>query len=73
MGPVLAAEAVKPHQRGAGIGVYRTFFDLGSVFGPIIMTAVLAAYGITYCFYLSAGLLLVSVPAAMMIKEDRGQ
>ena len=73
MGPVLAAEAVKPHQRGAGIGVYRTFFDLGSVFGPIIMTAVLAAYGIAYCFYLSAGLLLISAPLALMIKESRGQ
>jgi len=73
MGPVLAAEAVKPHQRGAGIGVYRTFFDLGSVFGPIIMTAVLAAYGIAYCFYLSAGLLLISAPLALMIRESRGQ
>lgn len=73
MGPVLAAEAVKPYQRGAGIGVYRTFFDLGSVFGPIIMTAVLAAYGVAYCFYLSAGLLLISAPLALMIRESRGQ
>ena len=71
MGPVLAAEAVKPHQRGAGIGVYRTFFDLGSVFGPIIMTAVLTMYGVSYCFYVSAGLLILSVPLAWMIKENR--
>jgi MFS family permease len=71
MGPVLAAEAVKPHQRGAGIGVYRTFFDLGSVFGPIIMTAFLVTYGVAYCFYLSAGLLLISAPLALMIKESR--
>jgi MFS family permease len=73
MGPVLSAEAVKPNQRGAAIGVYRTFFDLGSVFGPIIMMAVFASYGISYCFYVSAGLLAVSVPLALLIKEDRGR
>jgi predicted MFS family arabinose efflux permease len=72
MGPVLSAEAVKPHQRGAGIGVYRTFFDLGSVLGPIVMTAVFASYGITYCFYVSTGLLALCVPLAMMIREDKG-
>jgi MFS family permease len=72
MGPVLSAEAVKPHQRGAGIGVYRTFFDMGSVLGPIVMTAVFASYGITYCFYVSTGLLAVSIPLAMMIREDKG-
>jgi MFS family permease len=73
MGPVLSAEAVKPNQRGAAIGVYRTFFDLGSVFGPIIMMAVFAGYGISYCFYVSAGLLAVSVPLALLIKEDKGR
>jgi len=73
MGPVLSAEAVKPNQRGAAIGVYRTFFDLGSVFGPIIMTAVFAAYGVSPCFYVSAGLLAVSVPLALLIKEERGR
>jgi len=73
MGPVLSAEAVKPNQRGAAIGVYRTFFDLGSVFGPIIMMAVFTGYGISYCFYVSAGLLAVSVPLALLIKEDKGR
>jgi len=71
MGPVLSAEAVEPRQRGAGIGVYRTFFDLGSVLGPIIMTAVFAAHGIAYCFYVSTGLLAASVPLAMMIRENK--
>ena len=69
MGPVLSAEAVEPHQRGAGIGVYRTFFDLGSVLGPIVMTAVFASWGIAYCFYVSTGLLVASIPLAMMIRE----
>jgi MFS family permease len=73
MGPVLSAEAVKPNQRGAAIGVYRTFFDLGSVFGPIIMMAVFTGYGISYCFYVSAGLLAVSIPLALLIKEDKGR
>ena len=34
---IMAAEAVKPIQRGAAIGAYRTFIDLGFVFGTIII------------------------------------
>ena len=52
--------------------MYRTFFDLGSVLGPIVMTAVFAAHGIAYCFYVSTVLLAVSVPLAMMIRENTG-
>ena len=43
--PVIAAEAVEPENRGAAIGTYRTFFDLGSIFGPIIMTYVMGYMG----------------------------
>ncbi|MBD3205109.1 MFS transporter [Candidatus Bathyarchaeota archaeon] len=71
VGPVISAEAVKPDQRGAAIGTYRTFFDLGSVFGPIIMTAIYANYGVNYCFYLASGLLLLSMPLALLIRENR--
>ena len=72
IGPVLAAEAVSPEQRGAAIGAYRTFFDGGSLIGPIIMAAIMVDYGIKYCFYLSALLLLITVPFVMMIKETGG-
>lgn len=71
VGPVISAEAVRPDQRGAAIGTYRTFFDLGSVFGPIIMTAIYANYGVNYCFYLASGLLLLSMPLALLIRENR--
>ena len=71
VGPVISAEAVQPNQRGAAIGTYRTFFDLGSVFGPIIMTAVYTVYGVSYCFFLASGLLFLSVPLALLIKEER--
>lgn len=71
VGPVISAEAVQPNQRGAAIGTYRTFFDLGSVFGPIIMTAVYTVYGVSYCFFLASGLLFLIVPLALLIKEER--
>jgi MFS family permease len=69
VGPVISAEAVDPSQRGAAIGVYRTFFDLGSVIGPILMTAVMSGYGVKYCFYIAAALLLVNVPLTSLIEE----
>jgi MFS family permease len=69
VGPVISAEAVDSSQRGAAIGVYRTFFDLGSVLGPILMTAVMSGYGVKYCFYLAAALLLVNVPLTYLIDE----
>jgi MFS family permease len=67
--PVIAAEAVEPENRGAAIGTYRTFFDLGSIFGPIIMTYVMGIWGIPVCFYLSAVLLTIAFVPCLKISE----
>ncbi len=69
VGPVISAEAVYSLQRGAAIGVYRTFFDLGSVLGPILMTAVMTGYGVKQCFYVAAALLLLNVPLTYLMDE----
>ncbi|MCK5671145.1 MFS transporter, partial [Candidatus Bathyarchaeota archaeon] len=69
MGPVISAEAVPPEKRGAAIGAYRTFFDLGSFIGPIVMAFIVDSYGIVYCFYLAGGLMLITLPLVLMIKE----
>lgn len=61
--------AVPPQRRGAAIGAYRTFFDLGSFIGSIIMAAVMTEYGIIYCFYLTAGLMFLTMPLVMMTEE----
>ncbi|MEE8354209.1 MAG: MFS transporter [Candidatus Bathyarchaeia archaeon] len=69
--PVLAAESVEPDQRGAAIGTYRTFFDLGSIVGPIVMAAVFEAYGMVPCLFLASALLLVNLVPAMRLSENR--
>ena len=69
--PVLAAEAVGPRQRGAAIGMYRTFFDLGSILGPILMSAVMEGYGIAPCFYLASALLLANLALVFRLDEKR--
>jgi MFS family permease len=69
--PVLAAEAVEAENRGAAIGTYRTFFDLGSIFGPIIMTYVMGVYGSSVCFYLSAVLLAVAFVPCLKVVETK--
>jgi MFS family permease len=68
--PVLAAEAVEPHQRGAAIGTYRTFFDLGSILGPIVMSALLESYGIALCFYLASALLFANLVPVLRLSEN---
>jgi MFS family permease len=69
--PVLAAESVEPDQRGAAIGTYRTFFDLGSILGPIVMASVFEAYGMVPCLFLASALLLVNLVPAMRLGENR--
>lgn len=69
--PVLAAESVDLEYRGAAIGTYRTFFDLGSILGPMIMTAVMESIGISACFYIASALLLANMaPTVRLLKRQ---
>lgn len=67
--PVLAAEGIPTQERGPAIGAFRTFMDLGSVFGPILISASQEVFGFNACFYLSSLLLLVNILPAMWIRE----
>jgi len=71
IGPVLAAEAVEAESRGAAVGTYRTFFDLGSIFGPILMTWVLDAQGASWTFYLSSIFLVIAFIPSLMAGETK--
>ena len=72
VGPVITAEAVEPMKRGAAIGAYRTFFDLGSFIGPIIMTAVMTEYNVRSTFYLASGLMIITIPLVLRLRETKG-
>jgi MFS family permease len=69
--PVIAAEVVDPDHRGAAVGTYRTFFDAGSVFGPILMIWVMEAYGNSMTFYLSSILLLAVFIPCLWLRETK--
>jgi len=69
--PVVAAESVEPFYRGAAIGVYRTFFDLGSIVGPIIMTIIQEYLGMFACFISASLFLLANIPSTLkMVEKD---
>ncbi|MGQ9679957.1 MAG: MFS transporter [Candidatus Bathyarchaeia archaeon] len=69
--PVIAAESVEPSYRGAAIGVYRTFFDLGSIVGPIIMMGIQQSFGIVACFASAAIFLWFNIPSTLkMVEKD---
>ncbi|MGD2142780.1 MAG: MFS transporter [Candidatus Bathyarchaeota archaeon] len=67
--PVLAAESVAPDYRGAAVGTYRTFFDLGSILGPILMSTVMDRYGIVPCFYIASALLFTNLIPVLRLNE----
>jgi len=71
IGPVLAAESVESESRGAAVGTYRTFYDLGSVFGPIILTWILTVMGASWTFYLSAIFMAVAFIPSLLAKETK--
>jgi MFS family permease len=67
--PVIAAEVVKPSSRGGAVGIYRTSFDIGSVFGPMIMMWVVGVYGNTMSFIVSSVLLFIVFLPSIWLKE----
>ncbi len=69
--PIIAAEIVDPDHRGAAIGTYRTFFDAGSVFGPILMIWVVGAYGNAMSFFLSSILLMIVFIPCLWLRETK--
>lgn len=69
--PVIAAESVRPALRGAAIGTYRTFFDLGSILGPIIMSLINETLGRGMCFYVAAAIFFVNLVPAFWMRETR--
>jgi MFS family permease len=66
--PIVAAESLNPAFRGIGIGTYKTFFDLGSIVGPIVLSVLLESSGYSVCFYLASALIVVNVALTSRIK-----
>ena len=63
---------VPPPLRGTGVGVYRTFMDVGAIVGPIALTALLTVVGysnIRVCFYVSAGLTGATALAMLFLRS----
>jgi len=73
VGPIISAEAVEPVKRGAAIGAYRTFFDLGSFVGPILMTAIMTKYNVKTTFYIASGFLFIVIPLVTRLHETKRQ
>jgi len=73
--PAYIADTVAPEVRGVGIGTYRTFFDLGGLIGPVIISAIVGffgdVHGYLFSFYFCIILVIGLMAMAMMLKEKR--
>jgi MFS family permease len=71
--PALIADSVPESARGMSIGVFRTFFDLGGLTGPIIMASIVdyvgRPQGYITSFYVGSGLALLGLLIVWQIKE----
>jgi MFS family permease len=59
--PVLVVDAVPSQLRGLAVGMYRTFFDLGGLIGPIFMSALAGSSGFIPSFYVGAFISLSNI------------
>ena len=66
--PIVAAEALTPSMRGVAIGAYKTFFDLGSIIGPILMSILAETSGYAVCFYTASLLLTLNIFPTLRIR-----
>ena len=71
--PAYIADSVPTEIRGIGIGIYRTFFDLGGLVGPVAMSSIAEIFGGTRgylsVFYFSAILLVGLISVTMTLKK----
>ncbi|MBN1687086.1 MAG: MFS transporter [Spirochaetales bacterium] len=73
--PAYIADMVAPEIRGIGIGIYRTFFDLGGLIGPVIMSGIVGLFGgergYLFSFYFCIILVVGLIALSMMLKEKK--
>jgi MFS family permease len=68
--PIVAAESIPPSLRGVAIGAYKTFFDLGSILGPILMSTLTETSGYAVSFYAASALLALNIYPTMHIRGE---
>lgn len=67
--PVLIADSVSVELRGRAVGIYRAFFDLGGLLGPILISAVADSLGFLPCFYFGTAIVLSNIVLIPLLKN----
>ena len=71
--PAFIADAVPDSIRGKAVGTFRTFFDMGGLVGPIVMSAFVESVGTplgyTYSFYLGVGIVAACLVMVLRLRE----
>ena len=68
---VLLSEVVSPRLRGAALGIYRTFMDIGGFTGPLFFMIVLERLGSHNTFHSAIAILMMSIAAIGTVKTKR--
>ena len=70
--PILVIESVDVSARGMAMGVFRTSFDAGAIFGPILAMSVFTLLGAGSCFSVGSLLILVNLlPILLFLRMKR--
>jgi MFS family permease len=73
--PAYIADTVAPEVRGVGIGIYRTFLDLGGLAGPVIVSTIAGTFsgirGYLISFYFCVILVIGLIAVTVTLKETK--
>jgi len=71
--PAYIADAVPDEVRGIGIGIFRTFMDMGGLIGPVAMSTIVETIGgntgYIYSFYFSLAMVVGLIGLTMTLKD----
>lgn len=65
----LVSDLSSPSQRGAAMGVFRAFTDIGMIGGPALLGLLAARAGYNSAFFATAGLLIASAGMLMLMRR----
>jgi len=66
----LISEQATPGFTGSAVGLYRTFMDIGSITGPMLIMTIYTLFDISACFLFGAILLLANILTLSTVKES---
>jgi MFS family permease len=65
---IMLSDVVDSAVRGTAVGLYRTFMDLGGIFGPIVFMFCYEAFGTRAPFFIGGAMILANIGLVVSVR-----